>query len=178
MKRSPRRPCRRATAALVVVSLFTASCSPSVNRSGYQPASVLDEAKCHVAVKRGATFPPDQVLVLGEVDFGDTGFSTDCDENTVIALLRREACSTGADVADIIEEHRQDIASTCYRAKARLLRLRNPVSTPVDDARFVNSSVQARSNLDSNRTNSLLWGAVIAGVVAGVVTGIVLAVKR
>lgn len=170
--------CFRKTAALLVVALSTASCSPSVSRSGYQATRAADSQSCRVSVKRGATFEPEEVAVLGQVEFGDTGFSTDCDENNVVALLRKEACSAGADVADIVEEHRQDAASTCYRAKARLLRMRNPANRPADDARFAEGAVQSRSDLDSKRTSSLWWGAVIAGVVAGLVTGVVLAIKH
>lgn len=161
-----------ATTMLVIVALSTTSCSPAVSRTGYEPRSV-GESTCRVAVKRAAAIAPDQVDVLGEVEVGDTGLSTDCDEKTVVALLRKEACSAGAHVVDIVEERRQDVASTCYRAKARLLRLRNPSRLPVDDARFAASSVQARSDLDNQRTNSLLWGAVIGGAVAGIVSGII-----
>ena len=162
---------------LMLVALSTTSCSTSVSRTGYEPRSV-GESTCRVAVKRAAPISPDQADVLGEVDVGDTGFSTDCDEKTVVELLRKEACSAGAHVVDIVEERRQDVASSCYRAKARLLRLRNPSSLPVDDARFAASSVQARSDLDNQRTNSLLWGAVITGAVAGIVTGVVFALGR
>jgi hypothetical protein len=149
-----------------------------VSRSGYQPASAFDDRACHVAVKRGATFAPEEIQVLGEVDIGDTGFSTDCEEQTVIALLRKEGCAAGADVADIVEEHRQDIASTCYRAKARLLRLRNHIAPALDDPRYEQTSVEARSQLENKRTSALVWGAVIAGAVAGVVTGVLFATKR
>jgi hypothetical protein len=168
----------RAAAALVAVAFSSASCSPSVSRTGYAPSSAVDEQRCRVAVKRGATFAPEEVDVLGQVEFGDSGFSTDCEEKTVIALMRKEACSAGADVADIVEEHRQDIASTCYRAKARLLRLRSRVTPALDDPRFEQTSVDSRSQLESSRTSSLLWGAVIAGAVAGLVTGVVLATKH
>ncbi|HVJ94499.1 MAG TPA: hypothetical protein VM580_32150 [Labilithrix sp.] len=166
-----------ATGALVMLALSIASCAPSVSRSGYEPKSP-DATGCWVAVKRAAVVEPDQVDVLGEIAIGDTGFSSDCDEKTVIALLRKEGCSAGAHIVNIVEERRQDVASTCYRVRARLLRLRNPSSLPVDDARFSDSAVQSRSDLDNRRTNSILWGAVIAGVVGGLAAGLGVALLR
>jgi hypothetical protein len=173
---------RRTARPLVLFALASAlatGCTPSVTRTGYAAnASASSGHGCHVAVKRGSELGPTEVDALGEIDITDSGFSTSCDETVVIGLLRREACAAGADIANIVEEHRPDMSSTCYRARARFLRLRDRSRVVADDPRFVDASLDARGQLDSDRQSAWLWGAVIAGVVGGVVAGVTVSAHR
>ena len=163
----------------LAAAVGAAGCSPAVNRKGYVALNASDASSCRVAVKAGAAFGADEVEVLGQVEVGDTGFTTTCDEATMVSLLRAEGCSAGAQVVDLLEEKRPDMASTCYRARARLLRFRDPAraATTTDDPRFAAQVVQARAKSDSSSQSGLIWSAVIAGVVVGVLTGLAVSVR-
>jgi hypothetical protein len=156
------------------------ACSPSVSRRGYTPVPPSNAAACKPALQWRSQLPPIRYRVVGTIEVGDSGFSTDCDEQAVHRLLREEACGAGADIIDILKESRPDVLSTCYRVLARLLRLQPteragsaaPPAALASDARYDSTAVQARTEVDDGRQEALLIGAIVAGVVAGVVTGI------
>lgn len=160
--------------AASALALLALGCSPALTRSGYvRPDRPV--ARCAPAVKRNAALPAGSFSVVGRVEVGDTGFSTRCSEQDVLALMREEACRVAADVIDIEQESRPDLASTCYRAHARFLRLKGPEPAPESDPRYQKQMVASRTERDDSDQSALIWGAVIAGVVAGVVTGALVA---
>ena len=161
----------------MLLAFALASCSPAVNRHGYTPVSASGAGPCKVAVKLAPAFGADETEEVGQVEVGDSGVSTDCGESVMIGILRSEACAAGASVVAIYQEMRPDLASTCYRARARLLRFRDPSRTAIDDSRFANVAVTTRSQADSSRTNTALWAAVIADVIGGIVAGIVIGTR-
>jgi hypothetical protein len=152
--------------------LCGSGCAPSVSRVGYVRPTT-PRASCAPTTKLHAQLPNATYQVVGRIQIGDSGFSTDCAEEDVQRILHDEACEVFADVIDIEAEHRPDLASTCYRVEARFLRLHDARQKPDPDPRFQSSLVASRTRADDSSQSALIWGAIIAGVVAGVVTGIV-----
>jgi hypothetical protein len=59
---------------------------------------------------------------VGDVFVGDTGFTMDCGWDQVIDAVRREACTFGADAAQIVAHHEPSFTgSTCHQVRARLV---------------------------------------------------------
>ncbi|MDR0384792.1 MAG: hypothetical protein LBH60_01795 [Prevotellaceae bacterium] len=60
---------------------------------------------------------------LGTLKVGDTGFSTNCEWETVIENAKNEARKMGGNVVKIIEHKLPSIASSCHRITAQILRV-------------------------------------------------------
>lgn len=52
---------------------------------------------------------------IGEAQFGDSTFSTDCDFNTNLISARKLARANGANIVKVIKKTTPDLWSTCYR---------------------------------------------------------------
>lgn len=60
---------------------------------------------------------------IGDVKIGDTGFTTDCGYNKVIADIKEAARNSGANIIQIIQVKEPTIfGSSCYRVKAKIYR--------------------------------------------------------
>jgi len=56
--------------------------------------------------------------VLGLISIDDTGFTTDCAYDVVLAKAVQEARTVGADAIKIVQHERPDLWSSCHRIKA------------------------------------------------------------
>ena len=140
----------RATLSILAFSLVACAGPVGITRAGYE--SPTDEAlnqacDCKIALKNNASFSEKDVEVVGAVKFYDTGFSVVCDEEYVLTLASLEACTLGADLVNIIEEKQPDRSSTCYRAKADFLFLkdRDKATALISDDRYDWRLVQERA---------------------------------
>lgn len=152
------------------------ACAPSVTRTGYPADAAPAPGECHAVVKHDPKLPPGAFERRGTVEFGDSGFSNDCSEGRAIATFRAEACNVGADMADVVEEHPPDLASTCFRAKAVLLR-RTAAGADVilvDDPRYA----PGKLGVEDSHSNAAIWAAIGAGIGAGIATAVVFALER
>jgi hypothetical protein len=86
---------------LVLCVVFT-SCSHRVVRNGYQIKN-SDTKACDIALVRYRTFSDSTLTKIGEVKLGDGGFSSKCTEVDAIAILKKEGCSVGANIINIID---------------------------------------------------------------------------
>ena len=108
--------------------LVFAGCSSVITRRGYSLQDIQNKEKypgCNIPVKKKFQYDKNEVEVLGEIKAGDSGFSVTCGETHVLNIFRQEACALGADLINITSEHRLDIASSCYRARAEFLRFKD-----------------------------------------------------
>ena len=67
--------------------------------------------------------PDSSDSLLGSLNAYDNGFSTNCSEEDILNIIRREGCNLGADIASLHDIQRPDYWSTCYRAKVDFYRL-------------------------------------------------------
>lgn len=75
---------------------------------------------CPKIIEEGTLAMPEGCTDVGDVFVGDTGFSTNCERGRVLAEVSAAGCQLGADVA--IVRKLNDPQSSCYQARARLLR--------------------------------------------------------
>jgi S1-C subfamily serine protease len=102
--------------------MLTASCAPSVKYQALQPAAPPKGLADPVDVYVDDSKIPPGVTLLGELRVGDSGFSTGCDLNTVMSIVKDKARSVGADAVYVVRVTEPDFSSTCYRVRARLLK--------------------------------------------------------
>ncbi|MDB4521971.1 serine protease [Gammaproteobacteria bacterium] len=82
--------------------------------------------------------PPENAKEIGHITIGDTGFTTNCGQTTVILQAKSRAKAMGGDAVHIYEQQSPNIISTCYRIKAKVLSLQRGESTGT--AFFVNNN--------------------------------------
>ena len=120
--------------------ILLAGCSSAIKRYGYDLQDMPNKDKysnCIIPIKKDFQYNKDEVEILGSIKAGDTLFSVQCGEVYVLNIFQEEACALGADLINITFERRMDIWSSCYRATAEFLRLKdkekvkNLVSDPV-----------------------------------------------
>ncbi len=119
--------------AFVVV--FLSSCSHKVVRIGYLKTT-SEQLGCEVSVSKGSVIPA-SAKVLGSIKLGDTGFSVSCSEQKAIQILKKEACSLGANVVLIKTELLPGFLSSCYRCEADFLLVKSADSA-VDQPKIEN----------------------------------------
>ena len=112
---------------LLLSLIMFMGCASTMTRYGYnlQNIPINKDAQCSIPIKKNFPYKKDEVEILGSIRAGDSGFSVKCGEAYVLKQFQQEACALGADLINIIKESRFDILSTCYRAKAEFLRLKD-----------------------------------------------------
>ncbi|HLZ53720.1 MAG TPA: hypothetical protein VKS19_04495 [Verrucomicrobiae bacterium] len=161
--------------ALFGVAILLSGCAAGITRTGYQlPANQnsKDLQRCPIAIQCNAKYDINDVVVLGSIHAYDTGLSTDCDEAYVLDIFCREACSVGADVINITEEHQPNpLTSTCYRARATFLRFkdREKARGLVSDAKYAPDLIIERSAKYSKRNQEVIAGTVLGGLLGALV---------
>jgi S1-C subfamily serine protease len=73
--------------------------------------------------------PPENIIQIGRIDIGDSGFTTNCDQMTVILQIKQRAREMGGDAVHIYKLTPPDFFSTCYRASANVLSFTRLEST-------------------------------------------------
>jgi tetrahydromethanopterin S-methyltransferase subunit G len=141
--------------------ILLVSCNHSIWRSNYQP-NKGEFSKCQVVfiktVQAGDTF-----VKVGEVELKDSNYSIHCNEAHALELLEKEACALNANVVKVVNEKRPNIGSSCYRCKAEIYKLKQPVAELKSDAYYTNEELEKRIKKDKNRNAGLLFSSVIVG---------------
>lgn len=122
------RPCPRRSTALrriavttAAVALLLSACAPSTYLRRDHEFDSLPPACCPLLLAMDDAVPPGALLV-GEVRYGEAGFSTDCSYAENMERVRQQACGLGADVVQITAQNFPNFVSTCYRVRASLYR--------------------------------------------------------
>ncbi|MFN2375996.1 MAG: hypothetical protein ABR538_05640 [Candidatus Binatia bacterium] len=119
--RAARANLLRGLAIAAAASVLLSACGPSTYvRRDHEFAS-LPPACCPLLLGMNDAVPPG-VLLVGEVRYGETGFSTDCSYAENMERIRQQACGLGADVVHITAQNFPNFVSTCYRVRASLYR--------------------------------------------------------
>jgi hypothetical protein len=99
------------------------ACGPSVKTqaSSTENLSPLDYRQEVYVYTADEVLPGTITKDIGSIKIGDSGFSTNCNYETVIATAKEEARKNGGNVV-LIEEHKTpDFWSLCHRIKAKIL---------------------------------------------------------
>jgi hypothetical protein len=107
--------------ALAAAAVLTAGCTTRLIREGYSIEGKTAQP-IPVAVKRNMPLTPGEAVVLGRVRAVEPGAGTNCKEGLVIEMFVQEARMVGADLVNVVETHKPDIWSSCFRAVADLLK--------------------------------------------------------
>ncbi|MDR3456671.1 MAG: hypothetical protein P4N60_04450 [Verrucomicrobiae bacterium] len=159
---------------LGVAVILLSGCAAGITRTGYQlpPGKVSKDLPLEaVPIQANVQYSTNEVDVLGSIHAYDNGFSTDCDEATIIETFSREGHMLGADLIDITEETPPNpLTSTCYRARATFLRYkdREKAKGLVSDPQYAPGLIIERSTAATHRNNVVL-GAALAGGVPGLI---------
>ena len=97
----------------------------------------------------------------------DSGFTTTCSEADAIALLKKEACSVGANLVNITKESRPDMGSSCYRCEAGFFKIHNGKFEIETDPDFTAQEISGRVSKDKRRSTLIRMGSVVMGIVVG-----------
>lgn len=110
---------------LLLVTVIFCSCSPKIRTSVSEKHEKLNETN-KVVVFNAKSELPSNYSKIGTTKIGDSGFTTNCDLNTVLEKAKIEARKNGAN-ALLITEHLypSTFGSTCHRITADLLRIEN-----------------------------------------------------
>ncbi len=151
---------------LLSLLIFLYGCSAKIVRTGYQVSDIqeADPANCNIFIKGNIEIGSEHLETVGEIEASDTQFSVDCAEVRVLTIFATEACGLKADIVHIIEESQPDIWSTCYRAKANFLRLKDKAlkDNIVYESRYSPELILERSEVTHGR-NAILFGAGMLG---------------
>ena len=112
----------------LLLSISLAGCASVITRQGYDLKDIPNRNAhlgCSIPIKKDFQYNKNEVEILGSIKSGDTGFSLECGKGYVLGIFRQEACALGADLINITYERGLDLWSSCYRAKADFLRLRD-----------------------------------------------------
>jgi len=110
----------------LVFVIISQSCAPLVKSKLSNPSSVQLPTDADVHVVFNEELIPKESNYVGLLKVGDTGFSVDCGYSSIMDLAREEAKRKGANIIAITKFKKPNMASVCYRIKAKLYRNDNP----------------------------------------------------
>ncbi|MDB4335006.1 hypothetical protein OAA06_01465 [bacterium] len=110
-------------AIAIIVLVFIYSCNPRISTKlniSYPAIDYRDE----VAVIGLNEEAPDNAELIGKVNVGDTGFTTNCEYDFVLDQAKLEARRVGGNAIKIIKHNRPNpMGSSCHRIKAIILKI-------------------------------------------------------
>jgi hypothetical protein len=99
---------------IVMLPFLLFGCSASVSSSftnQNKPLTMEDK----VAFLDLSHKVPEGAIKLGEAKYGDSGFSTSCDFNSILINARKLARANGANIVKVVQKSTPDLWSSCYR---------------------------------------------------------------
>lgn len=108
-----------------LISLY--GCAAGISRQGYKLEDIKnkDLSSCEFVIKKNYSYDVNEVDIVGKINSYDTGISVTCNHDYVLRIFCEEACALDADILNIVDERMPDILSSCYRAKAEFIRLKD-----------------------------------------------------
>lgn len=111
---------------LTTLLFVLSACSPKVVTKISKKSDPLDYTE-KVAVIGLEQAIPDGANELGDIKIGDSGFSTNCSWEVVIAKAKEEARKAGGNAIKITEHKPPSLmGSSCHRIKAKIIKVDNP----------------------------------------------------
>lgn len=157
--------------ACLALSFVFVGCAPSVKKQAINPDVEADPG-CVALVIEAKVLPvlPDNSTIVGTIEIGDAGMSTDCQRDDVFQILKKEACKSDAQLVYIKESKNPDSWSTCYRAKADLVRVSDEDRESF--AKAASEQQNAMAGTPKKEKSSFVWQVV--GYTVGFAAGFLL----
>lgn len=106
----------------IVLVVIVSGCATSQHYVKYQEGRESKEPDCAIDFYTQNLELNRKTQVIGEIRIADTGFSTNCDAESVMKTIKAKACEEGADAIQLFDvRHPSWSDSTCFQASARLL---------------------------------------------------------
>ena len=106
---------------LAPLLLTLGACGPTVHWRAVATAPAHAAGCCPVLINEGDPVPV-RAEFLGEVSYGETGFSVKCSRTQNLERARQKACTIGADIVKV-QSIRGNLWSSCDYVTAALYRL-------------------------------------------------------
>ncbi len=117
----------------IVLLAFLVSCSPKISTTlmkTYTPLAYNEE----VFVLSVLVPAPENAVEIGQFKIGDTGFSTNCDYDTVVEKAKIEARKAGGNVVKITKHQPPNImGSSCHRIAGIILKVDDVSALQVEE---------------------------------------------
>ena len=94
-----------------------------MRRTAYKPGVDANQFPCSILLERQAEINEKQGRMVGLIELYDTGLTLRCNQKKAFAILRREGCSLGANVVNLVQERTMDFVSSCYQVKAEFWQI-------------------------------------------------------
>lgn len=108
---------------ILVFTLFIVGCATTDQYVRYQSTVSSKPKNCKLDIYSENLELHKKTQVIGEVQIRDTGFSVNCDSETVMSKIKTMACKEGADAIHVYKvRHPSWSGSTCFQANARFLK--------------------------------------------------------
>ena len=107
---------------LLLLTGGVVGCAPSQHYVEYQGRQEAKVKNCALDVYTQGLELHKKTQVIGEMQIVDTGFSVNCDAETVMKQIKAKACEEGAEAIHLYDiRHPSLSGSTCFQANARFL---------------------------------------------------------
>lgn len=114
---------------LLLTIILLSSCSTSISTKLVNKNYQKLEGNNQIFVLEKNDVLPTNSEFIGDIKIGDSGFTTDCGYNKVVADATNSARNAGANIIQITEVKKPSVlGSTCYRIKAKIYRNLNTES--------------------------------------------------
>jgi hypothetical protein len=116
---------------LIIVSLLFVSCSPKINTVVKKSYSSNDTS-LDIKILKLNELVPKGSEILGTSSVIDNGLTVNCNYETIIELMKKDARKLGGNAIKIIDEQPSNIMqSNCYKIKALILKVNTFYIEPV-----------------------------------------------
>ena len=107
---------------LLLSTIILQSCSPKIKTSLTNETQEAINNETEIFIIEQNEIVPQNSQFIGDLKVGDSGFSTDCGYTKVIDEAKETARRSGANLIYLTQVKEPNLASTCYRIKAKLYR--------------------------------------------------------
>lgn len=114
---------------ILILLIVIGGCSPKIVVNNYKesnPYSKTEIYESFALLEIGDFQSLNKEEVIADIEIKDSGFSLNCDYETVKNLAEEQARTMGGNCLIITEHKHPDMKSTCHRIKAQVLRIKNP----------------------------------------------------
>lgn len=113
---------KRTLILFLFLVIILQSCSPKIRTNLSSESQKPLDPEIKILVINQDEKLPENSQFIGDLKVGDSGFSTDCGYTKVIDEAKETARKTGANLIYLTQVKKPDLASTCYRIKAKLYK--------------------------------------------------------